>query len=89
MNGVSTNYTLDLNSGLTQVLTDGTNTYTYGPSTGSGGRISQEQSGNDPEYFLTDALGSVRQMTSHTVLTFGVRKADRSPTPNRTIPMAW
>jgi RHS repeat-associated protein len=40
-------------------LTDGTNTYTYGL-----GRISQEQSGNDPEYFLGDALGSVRQMTS-------------------------
>jgi hypothetical protein len=59
MNGVSTNYTLDLNSGLTQVLTDGTNTYTYGL-----GRISQEQSGNDPEYFLGDALGSVRQLTS-------------------------
>jgi RHS repeat-associated protein len=52
-----TNYTLDLNAGLTQVLTDGTNTYTYGL-----GRISQ-QSGNDPEYFLGDALGSVRQLT--------------------------
>jgi hypothetical protein len=47
---------LDLNSGLTQVLTDGTNTYGLG-------RISQ-QSGNDPEYFLGDALGSVRQVTS-------------------------
>lgn len=51
-------YTLDLNSGLTQVLTDGENTYTYGL-----GRISQEQSGNGPEYFLADALGSVRQLT--------------------------
>jgi RHS repeat-associated protein len=49
---------LDLNAGLTQVLTDGTNTYTYGLE-----RISQEQSGNDPEYFLGDALGSVRQLT--------------------------
>jgi RHS repeat-associated protein len=39
-------------------LTDGTNTYTYGL-----GRISQ-QSGSTPEYFLTDALGSVRQLTS-------------------------
>jgi RHS repeat-associated protein len=59
VDGVPTNYTLDLNAGLTQVLTDGTNTYTYGL-----GRISQEQSGNDPEYFLGDALGSVRQLTS-------------------------
>jgi RHS repeat-associated protein len=55
-NGV--NYTLDLNTGLTQVLSDETNTYTYGL-----GRISQ-QSGNTPEYFLGDALGSVRQLTS-------------------------
>ncbi|HRJ57435.1 MAG TPA: carboxypeptidase regulatory-like domain-containing protein [Anaerolineales bacterium] len=50
-------YTLDLNTGLTQVLSDGTTTYTYGL-----GRISQ-QSGTTPEYFLGDALGSVRQMT--------------------------
>jgi RHS repeat-associated protein len=55
-NGV--NYTLDLNTGLTQVLSDETTTYTYGL-----GRISQ-QSGNTPEYFLGDALGSVRQLTS-------------------------
>jgi RHS repeat-associated protein len=57
-NGV--NYTLDLNSGLTQVLSDGTISYTYGL-----GRISQ-QSGNASEYFLGDALGSVRQMTDQT-----------------------
>jgi RHS repeat-associated protein len=55
-NGV--NYTLDLNTGLTQVLSDGTTTYTYGL-----GRISQ-QLGSTPEYFLGDALGSVRQLTS-------------------------
>ena len=54
-NGV--NYTLDLNFGLTQVLSDGTTSYTYGL-----GRISQ-QSGNASEYFLGDALGSVRQLT--------------------------
>ena len=61
------NYTLDLNpstgsgqaSGLTQVLSDGTNVYTYGL-----GRISQ-QSGSTPEYFLGDALGSVRQLTNN------------------------
>jgi RHS repeat-associated protein len=57
-NGV--NYTLDLNAGLTQVLSDGTTSYTYGL-----GRISQ-QSGNAPEYFLGDALGSVRQLTDQT-----------------------
>jgi len=52
-NGV--NYTLDLVAGLTQVLSDGTNTYLYG-----NGRIAQHatQSG----YFLGDALGSVRQL---------------------------
>jgi RHS repeat-associated protein len=52
----NTQYTLDLNSGLTQVLDDGTSTYTYGL-----GRISQTNT--DTEYFLGDALGSVRQMT--------------------------
>jgi YD repeat-containing protein len=35
-NSVTTNYTLDLNAGLTQVLGDGTNTYLYGMN-----RISQ------------------------------------------------
>jgi len=56
-NGV--NYTLDLNAGLTQVLDDGTNTYTYGL-----GRISQKH-GSTAEYFLSDALGSVRQLTNN------------------------
>jgi len=46
-----------LNTGLTQVLNDGTNTYTYGL-----GRISQTNTGI--EYFLSDALGSVRQLTN-------------------------
>ena len=36
MNGASINYTLDLNAGLTQILSDGTYSYTYGV-----GRISQ------------------------------------------------
>jgi len=54
-NGV--HYTLDLNTGLTQVLSDGTNTYTYGV-----GRISQTNTST--EYFLGDALGSVRQLTN-------------------------
>jgi len=57
VNGQPTNYTLDLNTGLTQVLNDGTNTYTYGL-----GRISQTNTVT--EYFLGDALGSVRQLTN-------------------------
>ncbi len=52
-----THYSLDLNTGLTQVLSDGTTSYTYGL-----GRISQQQ-GTTSEYFLGDALGSVRQLT--------------------------
>ena len=51
----SVNYTLDLNAGLTQVLSAGTNTYLYG-----NGRISQHAT--QTEYFLGDALGSVRQL---------------------------
>jgi len=69
LNGVATNYSLDLNSGLTQVLADGTNTYTYGLN-----RIAQtstDATGCDlctPErsergYFLDDAIGSARQLT--------------------------
>ncbi|MCB0117703.1 MAG: carboxypeptidase regulatory-like domain-containing protein, partial [Anaerolineales bacterium] len=64
------NYTLDLNTGLTQVLSDGTTTYTYGL-----GRISQ-QSGTTPEYFLGDALGSVRQMTDQAGAITYVRNYD-------------
>jgi RHS repeat-associated protein len=55
---VTTNFTLDLVAGLTQVLADGTNTYLYGM-----GRIAQVGS-NGAEYFLGDALSSVRQLTS-------------------------
>ena len=57
VDGVTTNYTLDLNTGLTQVLADGTHTYLYGR-----GRIAQVSAGT-PEYFLGDALGSMRQVT--------------------------
>jgi RHS repeat-associated protein len=54
-----TQYTLDLNTGLTQVLSDGTTDYLYG-----NGRIAQVNTST--EYFLADALGSVRQMTNST-----------------------
>ena len=59
--GTGVNYTLDLNAGLTQVLADGTNTYLYG-----NGRISQFPipDSQSPEYFLGDALGSVRQLAA-------------------------
>ena len=40
VNGVPTNYTVDLVGGLTQVLTDGTNSYLYGL-----GRLGEEQPG--------------------------------------------
>ncbi len=54
-NGQTTDYTLDLDAGLTQVLDDGTDTYLYGVD-----RLAQVNTA--PEYFLGDALGSVRQL---------------------------
>ncbi len=60
VNSVTTNYTLDLASGLTHVLDDGTNTYLYGR-----GRISEEQTGGFIVH-LGDALGSVRQVVDDT-----------------------
>ena len=56
VNSQTTNYTLDLNTGLTQVLDDGTDTYLYGVD-----RIAQADAANT-DYFLGDALGSVRQL---------------------------
>jgi RHS repeat-associated protein len=58
VNGITTTFTMDLNAGLTQALSDGTNTYIYGV-----GRIAQ-MNGNGTEYFLGDALGSVRQLAN-------------------------
>jgi len=55
-NSQTTHYTMDLNAGLTQVLQDGTNTYLYGID-----RVAQ-YSANGPEYYLGDALSSVRQI---------------------------
>ena len=56
IDGVATNYTLDLSTGLTQVLEDGNNTYLYGLE-----RVAQIHGGGY-DYFLGDALGSVRQL---------------------------
>jgi RHS repeat-associated protein len=62
----TTTYTLDLNGGLTQVLSDGANTYLYGNS-----RIAQENT--TTEYFLADALGSVRQLADESgAVTYAV-----------------
>ena len=60
---VTTTFVMDLNSGLTQALSDGTYNYIYG-----NGRIAQCTGGtcSAPEYFLGDALGSVRQLTDST-----------------------
>jgi RHS repeat-associated protein len=52
----TTNYTLDLAAGLTQVLSDKTDTYLYGNS-----RIAQ-YGASGAQYFLGDVLGSVRQL---------------------------
>jgi RHS repeat-associated protein len=56
VDGVTTDYALDTASSLTQVLSDGTNTYLYGNE-----RIAQ-YSETGPGYFLADGLGSMRQM---------------------------
>ena len=56
VNGNTTTFTMDYNTGLTQALSDGTNNYVYGID-----RIAQVNSAT--EYFLGDALGSVRQLT--------------------------
>ncbi len=53
---VYTTYTLDLNAGLTQVLSGGDNAHLYGL-----GRIHEEAS-NTWAYHIPDALGSVRQL---------------------------
>lgn len=56
INGVTITYALDQAAGLTQVLSDGSDSYLYGV-----GRIGEEQPGGW-QYHLADALGSVRQL---------------------------
>jgi RHS repeat-associated protein len=56
LNNVTTTYVLDQAAGLSQVLSDGTNDYVYGLD-----RIAQTNV-SATEYFLGDALGSVRQL---------------------------
>jgi RHS repeat-associated protein len=67
-NGVTTNYAIDLAGGLTQVLADSQHAYLYG-----NGRIAQHRAGG-VDYFLGDALGSVRQLVDgdgNVILTKG------------------
>jgi RHS repeat-associated protein len=65
VDGVTTNYTLDLQPGLSQVLADGLpgapaeHEYLYGL-----GRIAQYDDAGAPLYFLADALGNVRQLVN-------------------------
>jgi RHS repeat-associated protein len=56
--GETVTYTLYIVSDLSQVLMDGNNTYLY-----CLGRIAQENESRT-DYFLPDALGSVRQLTT-------------------------
>jgi RHS repeat-associated protein len=60
MDGLPTTYTLDLVTGLTQVLKDSSKTYLYGNK-----RIVQVN-GTSREYFLGDGIGSVRQLIDQT-----------------------
>lgn len=55
VDGVITNYTLDLARGLTQVLSDGTSTYLLGL-----GRVGEQ--GAEWQVHLGDPLGNVRQL---------------------------
>jgi RHS repeat-associated protein len=55
VNSVTTTYQLDLNMGLPQVLSDGTSTYLYGRN-----RIGEGDTAWN--YYLGDALGSMRQL---------------------------
>jgi RHS repeat-associated protein len=58
VDGLATEYTLDIETGLTQLLQDGTNRYLYGL-----GRIGEEQPARW-RYHLADALGSSRHLTN-------------------------
>jgi hypothetical protein len=56
-NGVAHTYVLDISRGLSQVLSDNDQHYLYGY-----GRIAEQDT--NWEYFHTDGLGSVRQITN-------------------------
>ncbi len=60
---------LDPGAGLTQVLTDGTNTYLYGNA-----RLAQSQA--SMQYFGADGLGSVRQLYDASAMVVGSSRYD-------------
>ncbi len=62
VNGQTTTFTMDLNASLPQALSDGTYDYLYGVSRLA--QVNRDTLGT--EYFLGDALGSVRQLTDET-----------------------
>jgi hypothetical protein len=63
---------MDLASGPSQVLDDGTNTYIYGLD------CIVQVNGTNTEFFLADVLGSVRQLTD----TSGVITLQRTTIPS-------
>jgi RHS repeat-associated protein len=71
VNNATTTYTLDISGSLSQVLQTNTQTYLYGDA-----RIAQTGAGG-MEYFLPDAMGSVRQI----VAANGVLLMNQSYTP--------
>jgi RHS repeat-associated protein len=67
VNGVTTTFTMDLNTGLTQALSDGTHEYLYAHTRLAQVHLTPDTGTPDTlEYFLGDALGSVRQLTDST-----------------------
>ena len=88
MNGKTTTYTLDLNTGLTQVLDDGAYTCTYGS-----GRISQSQiqiCSSNTAYFLSDALGAgICYNGNITNAGFLTRRSAEVPPPQAQQPQSW
>lgn len=57
VNEVTTDYVLDMNARPTQVLQDGVSNYLYGIN-----RVAEFSDTEEEEYYLADALGSVRQL---------------------------
>jgi len=81
VNGSTTTFTMDLNTGLTQALSDGTNTYIYGVD-----RIAQVNTSTlITDYFMPDALSSVRQLTN----TSGAITSTRAYDPYGVVTQAY
>ncbi len=57
----TTNFTWDTEASLSELLSDGSNSYIYGPD---GTPVEQVSSSGTPSYLLADQLGSTRALTS-------------------------